>query len=150
MSAKPTEEKWYKPTKKKIKQKLEIPLWLIGYSAFLAIGGYFIMLIEGGNDKMVKNNNRIALLDVLDKYGKLPNDTMVQEIIAAAVKLHSVKGLYLDDLTAEVDSTWGLSGGIFFCSTTITTIGNKNNIFPNSLGQTSRTSWILHFVIYLQ
>ena len=109
--------------KNKYKGALEMLSWLLGYFAFLVVGGYCITAIEHDNDKEVKNTNRLRLLDVLQRHGKLPNDTMVLEIIEAATDLVSVKGLHLNDLTAEVDSTWGFGGGIFFCATLVTTIG---------------------------
>lgn len=112
-----------KKPKSKYKGALEMFGWLLGYNAFLIIGGFCITTIERDNDKEIKNSHRQNLLAVIQKHGKLPNDTMVLEILEAASDLISVKGLYLGDLTAEVDSTWGLGGGIFFCATLVTTIG---------------------------
>ena len=107
----------------KLKVKMEIFGWLLGYFSFLALGGFCINAIEAENDKCVKNDYRLKLLAVLAKHGKQHNDSMVLEILDAATKAHSVKGLYLADLSAEVESTWTFSGGLFFCATLISTIG---------------------------
>ncbi|XP_066934307.1 potassium channel subfamily K member 1-like [Clytia hemisphaerica] len=48
---------------------------------------------------------------------------MIKDIIKAAMKVYSVKGLYVDNLEAEVESTWTFSGGLFFTATLVTTIG---------------------------
>ena len=112
-----------KTKQRNYKETLEMFGWFLGYFAFLVIGGVCITAIEHDNDKHIKNTKRLRLLGVLKKHGKQPNDTMVLEILAAASETQSVNGLYLGDITAEVESTWGFNGGIFYCATLITTIG---------------------------
>ena len=126
------QEKWFINFKNKLKSPLQLTLWIFSYFVFLSIGGFCIKLIEEDNDRTLKNTQRENLLAVLEKYNFTSNNTMVKEIIKAAVKVYSVKGLYLDNLEAEVDTTWTWSGGLFFSATLVTTIGEILFINPTS------------------
>ena len=102
---------------------LPIVALLIGYFAFLAITGYLFVIIEEKSDDQMKNDRRLEFLRTLDKYNISYNNTMINEIITAAVNVFDVNGLDVTDYTKRVASEWNIGSSVFFAGTVVTTIG---------------------------
>lgn len=96
---------------------------LLGYFAFLTLAGYLFIVIERENDEKVKDNQRLEFLKALDKYNVSYNNTMINEIIKAAINAFDVNGLDLNDYSKQMPSEWHIGSSVFFAGTVVTTIG---------------------------
>ena len=102
---------------------------LLGYFAFLILCGYIFVVIEEDDDEQTKTSRRLAFLRTLDKYNISYNNSMIQEIVAAAANVFDVNGLDLNDYTKHIHSEWDIGSSVFFAGTIVTTIGEYYLIF---------------------
>eukprot|EP00794_Sanderia_malayensis_P020637 gene20637-22672_t len=91
------------------------------------------------NDENLKNEKRRKFLEILTKHNISANNTVIAEIVTAAISASKVNGLDLSDFTEIAPSDWNLGSAVFFCGTIVTTIG-YGNIHP-------RTTWGRAFCI---
>ncbi len=91
------------------------------------------LLIEKENDENLKNARRNTFLSVLAKHNISVNNTVIKEIVSAAVSASEVNGLSLKDYAMATLSDWNLGSSVFFAGTIVTTIGKCSTLFVTFL-----------------
>ena len=105
---------------------LRVPILLIVYLIFLTIGAGIIQGIESGQDRMIRNNERSRLKEVLRKYNMSARDPKVKEILRAtynAIRVDALKLNKMEDDDEDLEGRWKFTGSLFFIGTLVTTIG---------------------------
>ena len=124
--------------------------WIIGYFLFLTLGGFLFLVLERSNDETLKNKKRKEFLEVLASYNISTNDTIIRNIVTAAIHAHDFNSLNLTNYNTEVSSEWNLGSAVFFAGTIVTTIGKFLVSLLLTLRYIEALSYVILFLVYLK